>query len=231
MPHLGHRVCVLLWRLPEIGRGGVGKDVSGREKEEKTLQQRKNVVRHRLARRKRRGQRRGTVRGLEGPITLDTPNAVLRTRRGARRRALPENWCSRGEHLPSPSALLRLRENARCGVRRACTSRSWRASLTERTGSLSDFTHGYCRSVLIELLLHRFAPHLSPCLRLVFPYFRSSGLWRWEGGGRTARFPCRFCVGPRRFPRSKAPQIRAAAGPFRVQMACYARVAAGGRSV
>ena len=184
MPHLGHRVCVLLWRLPEIGRGGVGKDVSGREKEEKTLKQRKNVVRHRLARRKRRGQRRGTVRGLEGPITLDTPNAVLRTRRGARRRALPENWCSRGEHLPSPSALLRLRENARCGVRRACTSRSWRASLTERTGSLSDFTHGYCRSVLIELLLHRFAPHLSPCLRLVFPYFRSSGLWRWEGGGK-----------------------------------------------
>ena len=216
----------------KLGEGGVGKDVSGREKEEKTLQQRKNVVRHRLARRKRRGQRRGTVRGLEGPITLDTPTAVLRTRRGARRRALPENWCSRGEHLPSPSALLRLRENARCGVRRACTSRSWRASLTERTGSLSDFTHGYCRSVLIELPLHRFAPHLSSCLRLVFPYFRSSGLWRWEGGGgRTARFPCRFCVGPRRFPRSKAPQIRAAAGPFRVQMACYARVAAGGRSV
>ena len=22
LPHLGHRVCVLLWRLPKIGRGG-----------------------------------------------------------------------------------------------------------------------------------------------------------------------------------------------------------------
>ena len=219
----------MLWRLPEIGRGG------GRERRQWPRKRRKNspTTQKRLARRKRRGQRRGTVRGLEGPITLDTPTAVLRTRGGARRRALPENWCSRGEHLPSPSALLRLRENARCGVRRACTSRSWRASLTERTGSLSDFTHGYCRSVLIELPLHRFAPHLSLCLRLVFLTFGAGalGFGVGRGGGRTARFPCRFCVGPRRFPRSKAPQIRAAAGPFRVQMACYARVAAGGRSV
>ena len=26
-----------------------------------------------------------------------------------------------------------------------------------------------------------------PCLRLVFPHFRSSGLWRWEGGGEGPR--------------------------------------------
>ena len=99
----------------KLGEGGRERRQWPR-KRRKTLQQRKNVVRHRLARRKREASDAGRCAGSR-PITLDTPTAVLRTRRGARRRALPENWCSRGEHLrPRPrsfaSARTRVVESA-----------------------------------------------------------------------------------------------------------------------